>query len=201
MEILKQESSTSCGIACIRSVMNNLGGKFSEEDIRKVHESLVSDSGNEINPPLSLGITALKLGYSVKYYTYSHIFFGNNRFSDLMENLEEKQRNYFGYGKYYVERAIEFLNLKGEFVLDKLGRDKLKSFIDDEEYPIVQIRTCFLSGKGNLGNRHKVIINKYDENGFYFLDPTSGEEKFVDYDTFYLAFYQEGPELLILGKK
>jgi ABC-type bacteriocin/lantibiotic exporter with double-glycine peptidase domain len=38
MKIFKQETNKSCGIACLRSIMNFYGNSFSEKDVWEKHK-------------------------------------------------------------------------------------------------------------------------------------------------------------------
>ncbi len=126
MKIFKQETDKSCGVACLRSILNHYGNNFSEKDIWDKHNPFQPKNGGILNPIMNLGVTALKFGFDVTYFGYNPIITNNNSSDDLKKSLEEKSKNYFDYGKFYVDEALEFLELGGKLKIDKLNIEKIK---------------------------------------------------------------------------
>lgn len=55
MKIYKQETNQSCGIACLRSIMNHLGENLSKKEILDNHNNYQLKNGGVRNPIISLG--------------------------------------------------------------------------------------------------------------------------------------------------
>jgi hypothetical protein len=201
VKILKQETDRSCGIACIRSIMNSLGSNLSEKDVWDKHEPYFQSPNSMLNPMLNFGITSLKFGFDVEYYNYHPVLANNNQDSNLKKSLEIKSKNYFQFGKYYVDRALEFLNLSGKIIFDKLGVDRIKEIIDENKFVVVEIMPAFVNKNLSLNMRHKVIVSGYTEKEFKILDPSDAREHIWNCDTFLLAFYSAIPEMLVISKK
>jgi hypothetical protein len=201
MRIFKQETNKSCGVACLRSIFNYYGNNFSEKDVWDKNKSF--GKGDEIrNPILSLGLTALKFGFKVKYIGYNPTIANNNSNSkDLKKSLKLKLKNYFSFGKFYVNTAIKFLELGGEIVIDKLNVKKLKKIIDKDKFFLVEIRPAFINKSSSLSMNHKVIVIGYNNKGFIVLNPSNGAKWLLSFDDFLLAFYAAVPEILIIKNK
>jgi ABC-type bacteriocin/lantibiotic exporter with double-glycine peptidase domain len=201
MKILKQETDKSCGVACLRSVLNHYGNNFSEKDIWNKCTPFDLEKGNIRNPIINLGTTALKFGMDVEYIGYNPILVNNNSSEDLEKFLKEKSKNYFSYGKYYVDEALEFLKLNGKLKLELLNVDKVKEIIDKEKFAIIEIKPEFISKNTPPGHIHKVIISGYTDKGFKVLNPSDTKEYFWNFDIFLIAFYAANAEMLIINKK
>lgn len=201
IKILKQETNKSCGIACLRSIINYYGNNFSEKDIWKKHKSF-GEGENIQNPILSLGLTALKFGFRVKYIGYNPIIANNNSIpSDLKESLTIKSKNYVSFGKFYIDTALDFLNMGGEIKIDKLNVKKLKEIIDKDKFFLVEIKPAFINKTCSLTMNHKVIVVGYNKRGFKVLNPSNCEEWLWAFDDFLIAFYSAVPEILIIKPK
>jgi len=197
MKIFKQETDKSCGIACLRSIFNYYGKDLTEKEILEKHK-FYKIAGGVINPLISLGITALKFGFKVKYIGFNPII-ANNLHGDLINSLKQKSKKYFKIGKFYVDKTIEFLNLNGEIKIERLNIEKLKRLINENGFILVGIRPAFIDNRSSINNSHKVIINSFNENRFHIIDPI-GKEYDVDFDSFLMAFYGAMPEVLIIKK-
>ncbi len=201
LKILKQETNKSCGIACLRSILNFYGNNYSERDIWNKHSPFNSKKKDIRNPILNLGVTALKFGFEVSYIGYEPIISNNNSSDNLKKSLEEKMKHYFDYGKFYVSEAIKFLELGGEIKLELLNIEKLKNILNKNKIALVEIRPAFIHKKGSSEMNHKIILTGYNKKGFTFLDPSDAKKHVIDFDTFLLAFYKAGPELLIIKER
>lgn len=201
MKIFKQETKNSCGVACLRSILNNYGENLSEKDIWDKIDSFPLQKGGLRNPILSLGVVALKLGFSVTYLGYNPTLINNNSSNDLKKSLKEKSESYFDIGKFYVDQAIKFLDLGGKITFDKLNIEKIKKLIDKNKFLLVEIKPAFVNKTSVVSMHHKVILTGYDKKGFKILNPSDAKEHTWDYDTFLLSFYAAIPELLIIKKK
>ena len=202
MKIYKQEIDKSCGVACIRSVLNHYGNNYSEKDLWGKNEPF-GEGENMLNPILSLGVLALKFNMDVEYIGYNPIIANGNKYDNLKESLEDKYKSYFSFGKYYVDKAIEFLNLGGKLTIEILTLDKIRKIINENEFVIVEIKPAFLNKNSriSIGMNHKVIITGYTDKGFKILNPSDEKEYEWDFDTFLLAFYAAVPEMLIIKPK
>jgi ABC-type bacteriocin/lantibiotic exporter with double-glycine peptidase domain len=198
IKIFKQETNKSCGVACLRSILNHYGNDFSEKDIWKKHTSFKSKMGGILNPILSLGLTALKFGFDVTYIGYNPIITNRNSSKDLTNSLKEKSKINFDYGKFYVDTALKFLDRGGKIKIDKLNIKKLKELLDKNKFALVEIMPAFINKKANLNMNHKVILTGYNKKSFEILDPSDGKKKLWAFDDFLLAFYAAIPELLII---
>jgi len=196
MKIFKQETDTSCGIACLRSIFHHYGKDLTEQEILEKHE-FYKTQGGVANPIISLGVTALKFGLKVKHIGYNPLI-ANNSLPNLRKSLEGKSMKYFEFGKFCVDKALEFLDLNGEIVIDKLNIEKLKKLIDENKFVIAEIKPAFINNSP-FSYLHKIILDGHNRNSFHVLDP-SGEEYFVDFDSFLMAFYGAMPEVLIIQK-
>lgn len=202
MKIYKQETSKSCGIACLRSIINHFGNDYTEKQIWDKHDTYrMGQDGDILNPVLNLGVTALRFGLDVTYVGYNPIIFSNNSSKDLRKGLNDKSKKYFGFGRYLINEALKFINLDGRIKIDKLNVKKIKKIIDKDKFVLVEIKPVYLHGKGQINMNHKVIINGYTKKGFKVLDPSDGKETIWDYNTFLLSFYAAIPELLIIKPK
>ena len=202
LQILKQERNKSCGIACLRSIINYYGEDYSEKDIWKKHQSF-GKGKNIINPLLSLGVTALKFGLDVNYIGYNPIITNQNKHpSNLKKSLELKSKAYFDFGKYCVDQALQFLKLGGKIITEKLNLQKLKKIIDKEKFFLVEVRPAFISKNSSVGinMNHKVIVIGYDKKGFKILNPSDCKEYNWDFESFLIAFYAAIPEILVIKK-
>lgn len=200
MKIFKQESEKSCGIACLRSIMNYYGNNFSEKEILEVN-GFYSKSGEVLNPIINLGVTALKFGFDVNYIGYNPLIVNNNISKNLKDSLKEKEKIYFDYGKFFIKETLKFLELKGKLKIEKLNIEKIKKIIDENKFALVQVKPAYLNKRSSINMNHKVIIIGYTKKGFRVLDPFNAQERLLDYDTFLLAFYAAIPELLIIKNK
>ncbi|MDA3836217.1 MAG: hypothetical protein PF542_01205 [Nanoarchaeota archaeon] len=200
MKILKQETDKSCGVACIRSAINNYGHNFSEKDMWDKNKPF-GEGDNILNPIISLGVLALKFDMNVEYIGYHPIIANGHGGKILKEALLEKSKKNFSFGKYYVDTALEFLELGGKLNIEKLNIEKIKKIIDENEFAIVEIKPAMLGGNTSINMHHKVIIEGYNEKGFKILNPSNAQEEVWDYDSFLMAFYAAIPELLIIKKK
>jgi len=200
MKIYKQETDKSCGVACLRSILNYYGNNFSEKDIWDKHNPYKTKEGIR-NPIMNLGVTALKFGFNVTYVGYNPIITNNNASKGLKESLEMKSKDYFDYGKFYVDEALKFLELGGKLKIEKLNIEKIKDIIDKNKFALIEIKPAFVNNKGNINMNHKVIVTGYNKKGFKILNPSDAKEHLWDFDTFLLAFYAAVPELLIIKKK
>ncbi len=198
LKMFKQETDKSCGVACLRSILNYYENNFSEKDIWVKHNPFQSKNGGILNPIMNLGVTALKFGFDVTYIGYNPIITNNNSSDDLKKSLEEKSKTCFDYGKFYVDETLKFLELKGKLKIDKLNIEKIKKIIDENKFVLVEIKPAFVNKRGSINMNHKVIIIGYTKKGFKILDPSDAKEYFWDFDTFLLAFYAAIPELLII---
>ncbi len=200
MEIFKQETDKSCGVACLRSIFNHYGNNFSEKDIWEKN-AYFGTKYRMLNPMLTLGVVALKFGFDVEYIGYHPIIVNGNKKDTLKDSLKEKSKNNFDFGKYYVDKAIEFLNLKGKITIDKLNINKIKKIIDKNHFAIVEVKPAMLGIRISLNMHHKVIIKGYNKKGFKVLDPSDAKEHLLDYESFLLAFYAAIPEMIIINNK
>lgn len=199
MKIFKQETDKSCGVACLRSIFNYYGNNFSERDIWEKDESFKPNEKSLRNPILTLGVTALKFGFKVEYVGYNPIIINKNKGS-LKKSLEFKSKHHFDFGKYYVDKALEFLKLGGKITLDKLNIKTIKKLIDTNKFLLVEIKPAFAHNSASLNMNHKVIVGGYNKKGFIIFNPSDGKKHLWDYDTFLLSFYSAVPELLIIKK-
>lgn len=199
MKIFKQETSRSCGIACLRSIFSYYGKDFPEKEIfdrgnffktEKMVRSLI----------ISLGVTALEFGFKVKYIGYNPMLVNRNPKQSLKESLIEKEKKYSGLGKFYIEQTLKFLDLSGEFITDKLNADKLKKLIDENKFILVEVKPAFLGQAHSISMNHKLILDGYNEKEFHVLDPARGEGRYIDFDSFMIAFYSAIPEILVIKK-
>lgn len=201
IKILKQETNKSCGVACLRSIFNFYGNNFSEKDVWKKNESYKTKDGIR-NPIISLGLTALKFGFKVKYIGYNPIIANSNTNpKDLKKSLKVKSKSYFSIGKFYVDSALKFLELGGNIVIDKLNVKKLKEILDKDKFFLVEIKPAYINKKSSINDNHKVIVNGYNNKGFTILNPSNCEEWLWSFDDFLLAFYAAVPEILIIKKR
>jgi hypothetical protein len=197
MKIYKQETKKSCGVACLRSIINHYGNNLSEKDIWEKHDHY--SSGETLRSPIiSLGLTALKFDLRVIYYNYHPIIVNNNAYKNLKKSLEIKSKDYYDFGKYYVDKALEFVTLGGQIKFNKLGVSKIKDLLDENNFALIEIKPAFINNNGSINMNHKVIINGYNKEGFKILDPSGAKEYVLDFETFLLAFYAAVPELLII---
>ncbi len=201
MKIFKQETDKSCGVACLRSILNYYGNNFSEKDIWDKHNPFQTKSEGIRNPILNLGVTALKFGFDVTYIGYNPIISNNNSSNNLKKSLQEKSKTYFDYEKFYVDEALKFLELNGKLKIYKLNIEKIKKIIDENKFALVEIKPAFVNKKGSINMNHKVILDGYTNKGFKILNPSDAKEHLWDFDTFLLAFYAATPELLIIKLK
>lgn len=199
MKIYKQETDKSCGVACLRSILNYYGNNFTEKDIWNKHTSFQSKKGI-YNPIISLGLTALKFGFKVTYIGYNPIIINRNKFPDLEKSLKEKSKRFFDYGKFIIDNALGFLKLGGKIKIDKLNIEKIKKLIDKNKFVLVEIRTLFINKNTAINGNHKVIVTGYNKKGFEILNPSDAKKHVWDFDSFLLAFYAGGPELLIINR-
>jgi len=200
IEIIKQETDRSCGIACLRSVANYYGIKLSEKDIFDKHEFYNSER-NVLSPMITLGLTSLKLGLKAKYVGYNPVV-ANQTNDNLKMSLEAKSSRYKDMWKFYVDKTLEFMKLGGEVVIDRLNIPKLEKLINENGFIIAGIRPAFMSENNHITNiHHKVILDGYDKtkNSFHVLDPV-GKKYDANADNFLMAFYQTLPEVLIINK-
>lgn len=200
MKIFQQETNQSCGIACLRSILNYYEKNFSEQDLWKIHKSLNLGEGKIVNSVLDFGVTALKLGFKVKYIGYNPAIANNNSFRDLKKSLKKKSKTYFGFGKHCVESGIEFLELGGKLKIEKLNVEKLKKLLDKKEFLFVNIKPAFLGKNISSGMNHKIILEGYTKKGFKILNPSGALKEIISFDDFLLAFYGASPEALIIKK-
>lgn len=202
MKIYKQETDKSCGVACLRSIINHFGNNFSEKDIWAKHKPFQPKNGGILNPIMNLGVTALKFGFDVTYIGYNPIITNGNSSDDLKKSLEEKSKTYFDYGKFYVDEALQFLELGGKLKIEKLNLEKIKKLIDENKFVLVEIKPAFINKRGgSINMNHKVIVVGYTKKGFKILNPSDTKEYLWDFDTFLIAFYAAIPELLVIKKK
>jgi hypothetical protein len=202
MKIYKQETDKSCGVACIRSALNYYGNNFSEKDIWDKNASFISKKEGLLNPIISLGVTALKFGFNVKYIGYHPTIANNNLYpKNLKKSLQIKSKDYFENGKFIVDSALEFLKLGGELNIEKLNVTKIQNLIDKYKFAVINTKPAFYRKNVSLQMNHKVIINGYDKKGFKILNPSDTKEYLWDDDTFLLTFYAAVPELLIIYPK
>lgn len=201
MKIYKQETNQSCGVACLRAIMDHYGQSYSEKEIFEKHEVFRKNDGGILNPILNIGVAALKFGFDVTYIGYNPIITNNNTSKDIKKSLEEKSKKYFEYGKFYVDEALNFIKLGGKLKIDKLNIEKIKKLLDKNEIALVEIKPAFINNRSNMNMNHKVILIGYNKKGFKVLDPADAKEKLIDFDSFLIAFYAAAPELLIIGKK
>ena len=201
MKIYKQETEKSCGVACLRSIINHYGNNLSEKDIWTKHKPFQPKNGGILNPIMNLGVTALKFGFDVIYIGYNPIITNNNSSNDLKKSLGEKSKTYFDYGKFYVDEALQFLELKGKLKVEKLNIEKLKKLVDENKFVLVEIKPAFVNKRGSINMNHKVIVVGYTKKGFKILNPSDAKEYLWDFDTFLLAFYAAVPELLVIKKR
>jgi len=200
MKIYKQETKSSCGIACLRSILNHYGSNFSEKDIWDKIKSFPLQKGGIRNPILSLGVAAIKLGFDVTYIGYNPILLSDT-LKDLKISLQEKSKNYVDFGKFYVDEALNFLELDGKLIVDKLNIKKIKKLIDENKFVLVEIKPAFINKRSPISMHHKIILIGYTKKGFKILNPDDGKEHLLDFDTFLISFYAAIPELLIIKKR
>ena len=201
MKNYKQETNESCGVACLRSILNSFGNGFSEEDIWKRYEPFKSKTGVFLKPIMCLGVTALKFGFKATYIGYNPIIANRNHFDSLKESLKKKSKTNFDYGKFLVDEALRFLKLGGKLKIEILNIKKIKKLVDENKFVLVEIKPAFVNHKSPIGQNHKVIVIGYTKKGFKILDPSDAKEHLWDFDTFLLAFYAAVPELLVIKKK
>lgn len=201
IKIYKQETNKSCGVACLRSILNYHGKNFSEKDIFDIKENFISEKWGLQNPQINLGVVALRLGFDVTYIGESHIISYNNQFEDLKKSLKEKSNNYFDYGKFCVDSALEFLKLGGEIKTEVLNIEKIKKILDKDKFALVEIVPASIKKRGDINMRHKIILIGYTKRGFRILDPGDAKEHIYPFDDFIIAFYQAEAELLIIKQK
>lgn len=200
MKIYKQETDKSCGVACLRSIINHYGNNFSEKDIWEKHKPFKTEEGIR-NPLLNLGVTALKFGFDVTYIGYNPIIANNNKFNNLKKSLQKKSKVNFGYGKFYVDEALKFIELNGKIKIEKLNTEKIKKIIDKNKFALIEIKPAFINKRASLSMNHKVIVIGYNTRGLKILNPSDAKEHLLDFNTFLLAFYAAVPELLIIKTK
>jgi ribosomal protein L18E len=185
----------------LRSIINHFGNDFSEKDIWAKHKPFQPKNGGILNPIMNLGVTALKFGFDVTYLGYNPIITNGNSSDDLKKALEKKSKTYFDYGKFYVDEALQFLELGGKLKIEKLNIEKIKKLIDQNKFVLVEIKPAFVSKNGSINMNHKVIVVGYTKKGFKILNPSDAKEYLWDFDTFLIAFYAAIPELLVIKNK
>jgi len=200
-KISQQETDKSCGVACLRSIMNYYGKNLSEKDLWAKNKPYQTKNEGIRNPIMNLGVTALKFGFDVTYIGYNPIIVNNNSSKDLKKSLKEKSKTYFDYGKFYIDETLKFLKLGGKIESDKLNIKKIKNLIDKHKFILVEIKPAFLHKWGSINMNHKIILAGYNKKGFKALNPSDAKEHILDFDTFLLAFYAAIPELLIIKKR
>jgi len=198
MKIFKQETDKSCGVACLRSIFNYYGNNFSEKDILKRNKFLEYGQGKVDNPLINLGLTGLKFGYKVEYIGYNPLLFFKKNFE---KEIKERQKKFFGYGKFVVSSALNFLKLGGKISFDKLNVNRLKELIDKNKFILVEVKPAFLRWPVNINSVHKFILDGYNKKGFHALNTNNGKASTIDFDSFMIAFYGAVPEILIIKNK
>jgi hypothetical protein len=201
IKIFKQETNKSCGVACLRSILNYYGKDFSEKDIFDIKESFHSEKWGLQNPQINLGNAALRLGFDAIYMGENHIIAYNNKFKNIKKSLKEKSKIYSDYGKFVIEEALEFLKLGGKIKIELLTIEKIKKILKKYKFVITEINPASIKKKGNTNLRHKIILTGYTKKGFEILNPTDAKKYIYPFDDFILAFYQAEAELLIIEGK
>ncbi|MFA5070810.1 MAG: cysteine peptidase family C39 domain-containing protein [Candidatus Pacearchaeota archaeon] len=201
IKIFKQETDKSCGVACLRSILNYYGNDFSEKDIFDIKKNFNSEKWGLQNPQINLGNAALRLGFNVTYIGENHIIAYNNQFKDIKKSLKEKLKTYSDYGKFVAEETLEFLKRGGKIKIELLTIEKIKKILNKYKFAIVEINPASIRKKGNNNLRHKIILTGYTKNGFEILNPSDTKKYVYPFDDFIFAFYQAEAELLIIQNK
>lgn len=197
IKIYKQESNISCGVACLRTIFAHFGKELSEKQILSMNKFFIKDANSISNPTISLGVTALKFGFNVKYIGFNPVIANGNKLSNLKDSLIQKQKFYFELGKFTIESAIEFLELGGELVIERLNIEKLKQLVDNNKFLIVRVKPAFYKN-ASLHMNHMLVIDGYNKDSFHILDPANAKQYYLEYDIFLMAFYGSTPEVLII---
>ncbi len=198
MKIFKQETNKSCGIACLRSIMNFYGNSFSEKDVWEKHKPFLINKTKILNPIISLGLTSINFGFKVKYVGYNPLIANKNKSNCLKKSLREKLKNYDYYGKFIIKTSLEFLEKGGKIKIEKLTINKIKKLLDKYKFLLTEIKPAFINKNLSMKANHKIILIGYTKKGFKILDPGNGKPHIYSFDSFILALYTAIPELLII---
>lgn len=197
MKLIKQETSRSCGVACIRMILDYYGLQVSEQQIFDFFQP--NENRFKETNLFSLGNFALKQNFDVRYIGYNPMIFSNLKITDLKTALAGKIKINYNAGKWCCEEALKFIEAKGELVKKIPVLRDINLLLDKKIPVIVGVRPVFLRMRGKLSMNHFIIIKGYDGDRYYILDPAHGELK-IDSATLLTAIYARMPEMLIISK-
>lgn len=187
-----------CLIACLEMVLKKMHPDFPVNDfIRSLHKNKFGYDIQKVAEKL------IENNFKIDYGFYDQDILGKNfRNRPLLENLEKvlDERKIHPSMLSYLKETINFVRKYPDRI--KIERSDLKilrNFID-QSIPIIVHFNAKSLGADIEEEVHAVIINGYDEKGFFIINPPGISEEHVSYRRF-LKFWNEAGNYYLVIKK
>ena len=190
----QQETSRSCGVACLRSILDFHGIKVSEKEI--LDHNVFPDNMCVL---IGLGRAALEFGLKAEYVGVNPMVFRNDKNVSL-ETLKERVNKQFELGKVLVEQTILFLQKGGTVTLKIPTLQGIKDIIKSGTPQLISVRPALLGRLIAFDMRHYVVPVYYDDENIYYMDPAVASVQKNSNTTFMAAVYSLMPETIIIKK-
>jgi len=191
----KPETNRSCGVSCLRSILDLHNLSSSEKEI---FDYGVLFEG-KLNPLIALGCFAIEKGLKVGYVGFNPVIFKDDKEANVGV-LKQRLPTYFSYGRFLVERAIRFLELGGEVKFKIPDAKDIETYLNKNALVLIGLRPALLDGKAGYNKLHYVVAVGYDEDNFFILDPSFENIRKVKKLNLLAAMYSRMPEILVIYK-
>lgn len=174
-----QERSMTCGLACVRMLLDFYGYKVSEDEI--LAETYMHKMGSWYS---DLAKPFIERGLKTKIYTinlniYSPFWAGEN-VEKLKKRLSKRKEELKGLLKTEVERMLQYLDSGGELALEIPDVEVLRNLIRKQPL-IIPINRSFIYRDRIDDAGHYVVVNGFDGDSYTVLDPAQGSPNGFEY--------------------
>jgi len=188
--ILKGEGNQSCGITCLRMVLAYYGKDISQKELEKLNEIK-----NGINHLYDLGYVILKNKFSSSIIGYDFMLFNNpdeNSPEEFLKNTE-----FIGQSKEIKESCLKYLKEGGKLKVKVPSLQDINNYLDKDIPVILGVRAKIIEGRNPAHILHYVVLEGYDEESYFIVDPVGKKYKIEKNKLIYAWFSRLGQFLVV----
>lgn len=185
----KQRNKVGCGPTCLRIIFGYFGKKYSEEEIIKE----LGGTKKFGTYTTDLAVYAFRQGFKVSCFTNNLKLFGphfgklsNEKLIRKLQSLLKKTRKNFDRG--VLLSTVRLLKSDVNWVFDYPKLKIIRNFLKKRAPVLVSVNWCALrQTRDDITIGHFIVINGFERDKFFYLDPGDGKEHQISADQLIFA--------------
>ncbi|RJQ24840.1 hypothetical protein C4577_06880 [Candidatus Parcubacteria bacterium] len=178
----KQVYNLSCEFAASAAIIYYFSNfpDFSPQNELSAEKTLISQVPQSENPNIGIRMGALSPSKNMLYTNLNQVFGGTEYYGVHAGPLIDLFSNY------NLNAVPIYANQELSAKIKKAISSKhlIIAWIHSSRYnSIAEVILSYANAIPLVPGEHSVVINGYDQNGAYYLDPADGKEKYVDFET------------------